>query len=44
MPLSPLEYLRHISDEVEYLMEQAKGLTKEGFKRDENLKQERKSR
>ena len=38
MPLSPLEYLRHILDEVEYLMEQTKGLTKEGFTRDETLK------
>jgi len=34
MPLSPLEYLRHILDEVEYFMEQTKGLTKEGFTRD----------
>ncbi len=38
MPLSPLEYLRHILDEVEYLMEQTKDLTKEGFTRDETLK------
>ena len=38
MPLSPLEYLRHILDEVEYLMEQTKGLTKEGFTHDETLK------
>ena len=38
MPLSPLEYLRHILDEVEYLMEQTKDLTREGFTRDETLK------
>lgn len=38
MPLSPLEYVRHILDEVEYLMGQAKGLNKEKFLRDETLK------
>lgn len=38
MPLSPLEYLRHILDEVEYLIKQAQGLTKERFSRDETLK------
>jgi uncharacterized protein with HEPN domain len=38
MPLSPLDYFRHISDEVQYLTEQAKGLSKERFTGDENLK------
>ena len=38
MPLSPLEYLRHILDEINYLIAQSKGLTKEKFMRDETLK------
>ena len=38
MPLSPLEYLRHILDEVEYLLSQQKGLTKEQFQGDATLK------
>jgi uncharacterized protein with HEPN domain len=38
MPLSPVEYLRHIRDETIFLIEQAAGLTKEGFQRDEALR------
>lgn len=38
MPLSPLEYLRHILDEVEYLIEKRHGLTKELFMQDATLK------
>lgn len=34
MPLSPLEYLRHILDETEYLIEERQGLTKELFLQD----------
>lgn len=38
MPLSALEYLRHILDETGYLMERAQGLTHEQFMRDATLK------
>jgi uncharacterized protein with HEPN domain len=38
MPLSPLEYLRHILDEIEYLMSEREGLSKEQFFRNETLK------
>ena len=36
--LSPLEYLRHILDETEYLMSQTQGLSKEEFMSDPTLK------
>jgi len=36
--LSPLEYLRHIQDEAEYLMSQTQGLSKDKFVGDETLK------
>lgn len=36
--LSPLEYLRHILDEAEYLMSQTQGLSKDEFVGDETLK------
>lgn len=38
MPLSPLEYLRHILDETKYLMGRSHGLSKDEFIRDETLK------
>jgi len=38
MPLSPLEYLRHILDETEYLLAQKQGLHKEQFLHDATLK------
>lgn len=38
MPLSPLEYLRHILDETEYLIEQKQSLKKEQFLRNATLK------
>jgi uncharacterized protein with HEPN domain len=38
MPLEPLEYLRHILDEIDYLMAARAGLTKEQFQRDATLK------
>ena len=38
MPLSPLEYLRHILDEINYLVTKSKGLKKEDFMRDETLR------
>ncbi len=38
MPLSPLEYLRHILDETEYLMNRKRGLSKEQFMQDATLK------
>lgn len=38
MPRSPLEYLRHILDEINYLITQSKGLKKENFVRDETLR------
>ena len=37
MPLSPLEYLRHIVDEVEYLLSKREGLSKEHFRHDATL-------
>ncbi len=37
MSLSPLEYLKHILDETEYLMKQSQGLDEEVFFRDETL-------
>jgi uncharacterized protein with HEPN domain len=36
--LSPLEYLRHILDEAEYLMGQTQGLSQDEFLNDETLK------
>ncbi|MCK8604439.1 HepT-like ribonuclease domain-containing protein [Desulfoferrobacter suflitae] len=38
MPLSPLEYLRHILDETEYLMDESHDLGKEQFLQDATLK------
>lgn len=38
MPFSPLEYLRHILDEIEYLTSRAQGLSKDEFVCDETLK------
>lgn len=38
MLVSPLEYLRHILDEAQYLMSKAEGLTKEQFLLEETLK------
>jgi uncharacterized protein with HEPN domain len=38
MPLSPLEYLRHILDETEYLLDEKRGLSKEQFLQDATLK------
>lgn len=38
MPLSPLEYLRHILDEIEYLMDASLGLKKEQFLQDATLR------
>ena len=38
MPLSPLEYLRHILDETEYLMDEKQDLSKEQFLQDATLK------
>ncbi len=38
MPLSPLEYLRHILDETKYLIEEKQGLDKEQFLQDATLK------
>ncbi len=38
MPLSPLEYLRHILDETEYLRSDSNGLSKDQFMRSETLK------
>ena len=34
MPLSPLEYLRHILDETKYLIDERQGLSKEQFLQD----------
>jgi len=42
MSLSPLEYLRHILDETEYLMSAREGLDKERFFQDATLKHQRK--
>jgi hypothetical protein len=38
MPLSPLEYLRHMLDETEYLINKKHGLSKEQFLQDATLK------
>jgi uncharacterized protein with HEPN domain len=38
MPLSPLEYLRHILDEADYLLSQKDGTSKDRFLRDATLK------
>ena len=38
MPLSPLEYLRHMLAEATYLMDAGKNLTKDRFLRDETIK------
>ena len=38
MPLSPLEYLRHIIDETEYLISDSQGLSKDRFMSSETLK------
>ena len=38
MPLSPLEYLRHIQDETEYLISESQGLSKDRFMGSETLK------
>ena len=38
MSRSPVDYLRHILDEVEYLEEQSKALSKKAFLEDETLK------
>jgi uncharacterized protein with HEPN domain len=38
MSLSPLEYLRHILDEAEYLMDESQALTKDQFLQDGTLK------
>ena len=37
MPLSPLEYLRHILDKTEYLASMKEGLSKEQFQGDATL-------
>jgi uncharacterized protein with HEPN domain len=37
MSLSPLEYVRHILDEIVYLMRASQGLSKERFLKDETL-------
>jgi uncharacterized protein with HEPN domain len=38
MPLSSLEYIRHILDEIEYLMDQSKDLDKREFIKSETFK------
>ena len=38
MLVSPLEYLRHILDEAQYLMSEAEGLSKEQFLLEETVK------
>lgn len=38
MPLSPLEYLRHMLDETQYLMDEKQSLSKEKFLQDATLK------
>ncbi|MBN1997416.1 DUF86 domain-containing protein [candidate division KSB1 bacterium] len=38
MPISHLEYLRHIQDEVDYLMQNSAALKKEKFVANETLK------
>jgi hypothetical protein len=37
MPLSPLEYLRHILDETKYLISNSQGLSKDRFMLNETL-------
>jgi uncharacterized protein with HEPN domain len=38
MPLSSLEYIRHIHDEIEYLIAQSKDLDKREFMKSETFK------
>jgi uncharacterized protein with HEPN domain len=38
MPLEPREYLRHMLDEIEYLMSAREPLTRDRFQRDATLK------
>lgn len=38
MPLLPLEHLRHILDEADYLSMHIRGVAREQFNRDETLK------
>lgn len=38
MPLSPLEYLRHILDEAKYLEDRVSGLAEDAFLQDETIK------
>lgn len=38
MPLLPLEYIRHILDEAEYLISKSSGLSKDDFFADESLR------
>ena len=38
MSIFPLEYLRHIMDEIEYLIDRSANLSKEDFLGDETLK------
>jgi uncharacterized protein with HEPN domain len=38
MSLSPLEYLKHIWDETEYLISHARGLSEESFRQDDTLR------
>ena len=37
MPISPLEYLKHILDEIEYLLDRSSGLTKDEYLQDATL-------
>ena len=38
MSIFPLEYLRHVMEEIEYLMDRSSNLTREDFLDDETLK------
>ncbi len=38
MSILPIEYLRHISDEIHYLMQQSQGMTSAEFIKDETAK------
>ncbi|MBA4391822.1 MAG: hypothetical protein C0399_12930 [Syntrophus sp. (in: bacteria)] len=38
MPSSPLEYLRHILDETQFIMKRAEGVSAENFAGDDTLK------
>jgi uncharacterized protein with HEPN domain len=38
MSLDPLDYLQHILDEADYLMDRSRGLAKEDFIKDDTLK------